>query len=294
MTGTKQVSIHGKRVYVSPHDEVVARGGLASGGDDKPLINVPGSDAVVSMFEDFLDADTGMLGLDGENGWVKLGDTGGTITFPVTTNGIARLTVTGNGVAAIASATQLSHQLRWKMHQGSGNSATGRVPLRMGARVKMSGHQDTGGRVNAFIGFTDVATIEHPIRDTGAGPVSPANDAVGFTIGEKATQDTGNYKYNWNGAAVNATVVATSVTLDTGPTVNVWDVLEVELHSGISDTGGTATFYVNGVAQGTIASPVTGTVAMTPTVSIFSADTGGEQIIDVDWISVSGPRDTGE
>ncbi len=291
MTGTQQKSLWGKKLFIDPDDVTIARTAHAVGGKDKPMVVLPpGGPDVVAVFEDFMNADTGMLGLDGENGWQKLGDTGGTITFPSTTNGIARLTVTGNGTAAPASLTQLSHQLRWKMHQGGGDTKGAKVPLRFGARVKLSNYTDTGSRMNVFIGLTDIATAQHPIHDTGSAGVagdSAAADAVGIIFGSQG--DTG-----WTAVAVNGNTDATRVHLTATQTNNVYQTLEMELRSGISDTGGTAHFFVDGVRLGSIPAPVTGTVALTPTISVFSADTGGAQIVDVDWISVSGPRDTGE
>lgn len=43
MSITKQVSLHGKRAYVSPDDMLVGKGALATGGDGTPVIVSPGA-----------------------------------------------------------------------------------------------------------------------------------------------------------------------------------------------------------------------------------------------------------
>ena len=54
MTVTKQVSLHGKRAFLTKEDILVGRGGIAAGGDDKPTIRrleAPGRAAVGAVVE---------------------------------------------------------------------------------------------------------------------------------------------------------------------------------------------------------------------------------------------------
>jgi len=51
MTVTKQVSLHGKRAFLTKEDILVARNAVAAGGDDKPTIVLPGSPDTVAVFD---------------------------------------------------------------------------------------------------------------------------------------------------------------------------------------------------------------------------------------------------
>ncbi len=284
MTGNRQKSLHGRKLYIDEHDVLIARGAVAAGGGEKPYVVVPGSPDVVSLWEDFI-GDTG--GIAYSPFGVAEGDTGHSASYlSGTTNGILRLTIGQTPTQAPTAVNQVASGLNWKAHQGAGDNKSDRTPVRMGVRLKTVGVDETSKRASIFVGFTDTGHAEMPVYDTGAGVISAATDAVGFILGSRA--DTG-----WSAVAVNNGTDATPVVVDTGWTDGQFDVLEIELQSGSSDTGLTANFYVNGEGKGSIDSPVVGTVPMTPIVAIFSEDTGGDQVVDIDWISVSGPRDTG-
>jgi len=75
-------------------------------------------------------------------------------------------------------------------------------------------------------------------------------------------------------------------------TSNVWDELALVLQRGINDTGGKVDFYIDGVIKGSINSPVATSEPLVPGIWVMASDTGAP-IVDVDWIAVSGPRDTG-
>ena len=281
MTGTKQVSIHGVRTFIDPDDILVGKGAVAAGGSTNPMVVLPGSPNFVALWEDFVDTGT----LD----WTDLdGDTGAanTSTSQALTNGVWRLAISAtNHPPSPANYQLLKQRLIWKANQSADPKHS---RLHLGARVKIGTvSRSTPDRTSVFVGFTDTGAGHVPLRDTGAGVVAAASNAVGFLYGSSA--DTG-----WNGVAVNADTVGTQVVLDrTRPVSNVYDVLEVEVHRGLSDTGGNASFYINGKIVGTIASPIVTSRAMVPTVTIWQQDTGGGATVDIDWINVWANRDTG-
>lgn len=297
MSIPKGASKHGSKLYVETggkNDLVVAKGGYASGGVDRPAVVLPGNVDMAVLWDDF-HGDTGQL--VSERGWNYVtGDTGqsegpSATGFVALANGVFRIglsaTVTA-GSQAPAQGAVLTNGLQWKV-DGPG---AGEGRLRMSARVKLSQYDLTRsdtGKACVFVGFTDVAsTVEIPIYDTGGlAVVSTATDAVGFICGSRT--DTG-----WSAIAVNAGTDRAPVVVDTGLEQNVWDVLEVEIHQGQGDTGGTATFWVNGEPKGTIASPIGTNVALTPVVAAFIEDSGQPVNIDVDYINVAAPRDTGQ
>jgi hypothetical protein len=282
--------LHRRVLGLSKDDQVIAYKGFVSGGEGKPVI-VHSSPDTVAVFDDFI-GDTGRAirgntdpnwrVVDGDTGT----DTGSNVVVAPGTSGILRISL---GDTPKADARMgITQNLAWKGNQGSIPTDT-KNGLRMGARLKAHWTNDTGNNsINVWMGFTDTLdATEIPVIDTGGAIVSPATNAVGIGFASKGGGDTG-----WVGYAVNGNTDRTPVVLDTGVTMGIYDTLEVEVHHGISDTGGTATFYVNGVAAGSIASPIAMSTALTPTVLVWG-DTGGAQYVDVDWINVSAPRDTG-
>lgn len=282
MSITKQVSLHGKRAFVSKEDLLVGRSGLASGGDDTPSVVIPGSARYTAVFEDFL-GDTGAVT---PAGWKNIEtDTGaGSASgLMLGTNGVFRLYKTaGVGTAGPGEGQALVGELQWKANQGKGANSG---DLRLAARVKLESVSRTAKRIHFFAGFSDTVAREHPIFDTGAGVQSNATDAVGFMFSPGG--DTG-----WSAVAVDGDTDRTAVALDTGVAANVYDELELHLHRGEGDTGGTASFYINGVSVGQIDNPVNASTALAPYFSMWQQDTGGEYA-DIDFVAVSAPRDTG-
>lgn len=270
---TKQVSLHGRKVYLSPNDTLVARGQVGTGGEDKPRVLLPGSNDTVSLFDDF-------LGDTGEFDWTSVsGDTGtatddavGVVTG---TNGVARVATSASAVLAPSAVVGMGHHLmkQWKANQGN---------LRYAARVKIG----TLAGTHAFFGFSDSGGAEMPAYDTGAGVITHAADCVGFLYSASGQ--------NTSWTAVSARSVGgdsgdQTDALDTTPTENVYDAIELWLDN---DSGQQAYFYVNGKLEGKIDQPVNPTVAMVPVVMAFT-QTGASKNIDVDYINVSANRDTG-
>lgn len=292
--------IHRRMLGISVHDQIMAKNGYVAGGDNKPAIVLPGNPDTVAIWDDFL-GDTGKdfrlnqydwRVLDGDTGT----DTGSNVKLQAATSGVLRIT---NGDTPITQTKMgITGALQWKGNQGSGPNDN-KNGLRLGCRLKIgdiSGDtgtaelKDTGNsNVNVWIGFTDTLAAEVPVMDTGGALVSVAANAFGVGFGSRTT---GGGDTGWVAYAVNGGTDLTPVVLDTGVTPNVYDVIEMELHHGHSDTGGTASFYVNGIPAGSIAAPVAMNVALAPQILVWG-DSGGGVQVDVDWVNVSAPRDTG-
>lgn len=286
MSVTKQVSLHGKRAYITPDDQLVGRNGFVAGGDGKPAIVFPSPDTV-AIFDDFftsIGADlVGDTGIAGQHFITRKGDTGTTGLITAGANGLFRFTpsqtATTPGVAGTTYGF-VGPQLSWKANQGPG-AYSGR--LRFGARIKKSVF--TGGEHGVFVGFTDTTAAEMPVYDTGgSADGAAATNAVG--IGWNLGADTG-----WVGRAVDGDVLQSVQLTTVVPTANTYVTLEVEVSRGVNDTGGTATFYIDGIPRGKIDNPLNMTTALTP--CVYGYDTGGASLLDVDWVNVSAPRDTG-
>jgi len=264
-------------------DKIQATKGLVLGGNGEPKI-ILGDASTAAWFEDFIGStDTGA-----PQGIVKVaGDTGvnhgGVEGGP---GGIYRITLGDTPAAAAATAGGgITAGRNFQINSGP-NNTSGRT--RVGARIKASNFNDTGRRLSLFFGLTDTGLAQMPIFDTGgATVVSAASNAVGFIIGSRA--DTGV-----SGVAVSGDTDRTAVALDTGALApGKWTTLEVELTRGPGDTGGTATFFIDGRVLGSISSPVASEIGLAPSVYAFPEDTGGGMVIDVDWIGASTLRDTG-
>jgi hypothetical protein len=299
MTGIIQKSIHGIKAFVDPHDILFGRNAIATGGRDKPMVVLPGSPDTVVIWDDFI-GDTGRpmragtdqywRVLDGDTG----SDTGSNVYVTPGTSGILRIKTGDTPIAKVKMG--ITGALQWKGNQGSIPTDT-KNGLRMGIRLKAGNGTDTGGyndfkdtgqsNTNIWVGFTDTIASETPVMDTGGVIISTATNAFGVGFGSRSGGDTG-----WVAYAVNGGTDATPVVLDTGVTAGIYDTIEMELTHGISDTGGTATFYINGQVAGRIAAPVAMNVALAPQVLLWG-DSGGGNQMDVDWINISAPRDSG-
>src|SRR3990167_7937213 len=107
---TKQVPLHGRRAYISPYNDLVSRGAVATGGEDKPTMIMPGSHDMVAIWDDFLGD------LIGDEWAYVEGDTGYANAIQTGTGGVTRITGSEtNGVspAECAAITQ-GLMLQWK------------------------------------------------------------------------------------------------------------------------------------------------------------------------------------
>jgi hypothetical protein len=310
MSITKLKSIFGRSLFLGPKNVTVAKDGFAIGGDHNKYgtIVYPGPNHV-ALFDDFM-GDTGRsanMRANTDSTWAVIegdtgNDTGTNVYITPGTSGICRSIIsTTNSHTGPSPGREgfgagiVSRSLSWKANQGS-IPTDSKSSLRFATRLRFSGATDTGRQINIWAGLTDTNVLEAPVYDTGGAVITNATDAVGFWYSGGA--DTG-----WAAYSVNTGGTAQVVALDNtrqairsaGGTnnQNQWDVLELEIHHGQGDTGGTATFWVNGVPQGTIDGPVAMNAALTPQIYQWCSDTGGGTILDIDWVNVSAPRDTG-
>jgi hypothetical protein len=199
--------------------------------------------------------------------------------------------ITGSETQAVAptAAAALTQGLfkNWKPDAGFPNSK-----LRLTARIKsqtVSATEDTG-RPQIFVGFSDSGGAEMPAYDTGAGVITNAANAVGFLYA------TTGLVSNWQLIGAKSTAGDSGdQTANSGvaPVANTYTTLEVEIKSGRGDTGHTAHFWIDGIKRGTISSPVNSATALTPWIGGFFQDTGAGNFIDIDYVAISQPRDTG-
>lgn len=269
--------VHRRTLGISHDDKVMAREGFIAGGDGKPAIVFPSPDTV-AVFDDFL----GDLVADEWN--VVEGDTGNSGAIVAGVNGVLRLQLSLTGTMTPAGGVGINGgALQWKANQGPTPYSGA---LRMGARIKTGLHTDFG---SMFVGFTDNTAAEAPIYDTGGAIISPAADAVGFIWGPRG--DTGFMAVSAKSTAGDSGDQQATTGIE--PVAGQYTTLEVEISRGINDTGGRATFFVNGQAKATINSPINTGVALTPAIWIsgLATDTGNR--LDIDWMNVSAPRDTG-
>lgn len=274
MTTSKR-SLHGRSAYIDVRDRVGGRLGVLSGGIDRPTIVYPSAE-YTSVFDDFYVSgnDTGYAGA---NFKYSAADTGAAGAVVAGTNGIYRLTPTETPTSTVAGSVSVvtGEQLQWKVNQGE--------ELRFATRLKKSTY--SGGEHGLFVGFTDSTAAEMPVHDTG-GTADKATATNAFGIGWNLSGDTG-----WVGYAVDGDTVQEDVLVATTPTDNVYVELEVVATRTASDTGGSVSFFVDGLPKGQIDNPCNASTALTPVVAVY--DTGGAATVDVDWIAVSAQRDTG-
>lgn len=292
---SKQVSLHGQRAYVTTDDKIVAKGGFAAGGSAGPATNKGGnivfpSPSTVAVFDDFLGPtsnnpafDTGGDLIAFSQDWIPAAhwqhgfqDSGMLLSKPAIVGGVARLTSSASsGQTPITGAMSLHGERNWKADAGG---------LRMAGRVKI---ETLAGSI-VYFGFTDTGGGELPIYDTGAAAstvLSPAADAAGFLY-SGALEATTLGRTTWRVVGAKAGTDQDSASSVT-PTANVYDVLEVNV-----DTSGNATYYINNKLVTTLSNAVTATVGLAPHFG-FAHVEAAAKYADLDWINVSGDRDTG-
>ena len=288
MSSTMQKGVHRRALGIGVRDQVMAPYGLETGGDGKPSIPLP-SHEYVTFFDDFL----GDLVLDE---WAAVeGDTGFSAALANITNGVYRISgsETGGVTHAACGALTTGTFKQWKADMGGPH----RGRLRLAARVKSGTISTTaeGGRTHFFVGFSDSGGAESPAYDTGAGVISNAADLVGVLWAPTSA----SYSDRFQCVAVKSTagdsgdllaVPATAV----APVSNVYNTIEIEVRNGIGDTGSAAHFWIDGKRVATINSPVKSDVALSPWIGAWVQDTGFALSFDIDYVSISAPRDTGE
>jgi hypothetical protein len=128
------------------------------------------------------------------------------------------------------------------------------APIRVGIRIKASAVTSM-----AFsCGLTDDGTTfeETVAVNSGGSQSNAATDAVAFYF------QTGVSVANWQGLGVKAGASATKVDAGVVPHAGIYQLLEIAI-----DTGGKATFYIDGAHVGTMTDAVSPTALLVPFVN---------------------------
>ena len=257
-------SLHGKLLGLDYLGRLIAPKGIVSGNHGSQLAHP--SPTTVSWFEDFL----GDVIPDQIN--VVEGTDSATSDFAVLASGnggIGRFTTGDAGTGDAADFIQVTSFLNWKAANGN---------LCFEARLKLSRITNA----YAYLGFTDLITLEVPIKSAGSVDTITTNatDAVGFMFDTRMTTDV------WHLVGVANDVDATRQALTYAPVADTYETFRIEL-----STGGVATFFRNGVQVGTAMSgAVTASVALTPTVMVGNTSGTSSFTADLDYIHTSMAR----
>lgn len=185
--------------------------------------------------------------------------------------GILRITSgndDGNGVV-LPDLSGVTSYLNWQASNGG---------LEMQVRFKMSRITDA----YAFIGFTDLVTVEAPIISAGSVDTltSNATDAVGFMFDTNMATDT----FHLVGVATD--VDATRQAISAAPVADDYATFRLEVSAA-----GAATFYLNGLQVGTTMSgAVTAAADLTPIVAVSNQDGTSALTAEVDYIALGMNR----
>lgn len=180
--------------------------------------------------------------------------------------GVLRLTTGDAGTGLAADMIQVTQALQWQASNGD---------LCMQVRAKLSAITTC----YAFIGFTDVVTLEAPIESAASADTLTTNatDAVGFMFDTRMTNDT------WWLTGVANNVDATAQNTTYAPVADTYATFRVEV-----STAGVATFYYNGEAVGTaMTGAVTASADLTPTIAVSKTSVTASMTMDIDYIHVS-------
>jgi hypothetical protein len=232
-----QTSIHGKHVGLN-YDKALQAGEGFVAGEHGNQITLP-APGKVSWFDDFIgDA------LDAKYAIVE-GTDSATSDATIASGGIGGVLdiLTGDaGTGLAADLIGVVGPLQWQASNGG---------LVFQARVRLSAITTC----YAFLGFTDVATLEAPIISaSGTTFTSNASDAVGFMF------DTGMTSDNWWLTGVAADTDATMQDSGFAPVADDYATFRIEVNAS-----GVATFFYNGLQVGT---SMTG--AVTPATDLCS------------------------
>ena len=245
---------------------LISRGGFISGPNGNQIV-MPGPNHV-AIFDDFAGINTVAPNV---SMWSMLEGTDSATSAEVQSaakGGVLLMTTGDAGTGFAADACQMVNGLHWFAENGG---------LRIQARVKLSAITTC----TAFIGFTDVASLEQSILyATGTTYTTNASDACGFLFDTVSTAD------KWCLAGVAADVDATMEELTVAPVADTYATFAVEL-----STAGAATFFYNGAQVGNVMTgAVTPTVALTPSLYCSKLSVAASMSMSVDYISCSMRR----
>lgn len=257
------ISLHGRQAGLDDKGNLVAKGHGSGLDNNQVLYPAP---TTVALFDDFL----GDVIADQWNVVV------GTDTLPPAAavlaggiGGLLRFTTGNDGTGLAADQVQVTSFLNWQASNGD---------LVLEARLKLSAITTC----YAFIGFTDVITLEAPIISAGSANTltSNATDAVGFMFDTRMTDD------NWWLVGVATDVDATAQNTGFAPVADTFATFRVEVTSA-----GVAKFFYNGAPVGTaMTGAVTAAADLTPTFAVGKTSVAASMTADLDYLHVSMTR----
>jgi len=257
-------SLHGREVGLDINRKLIAPKGLRSGEHGKQ-IDLPSVNRV-AFFDDFLgdvvaDQWNAVEGTDSatSDAAILAGGIGG----------VLRLTTGDAGTGLAADMEQITQALQWQASNGD---------LVLQARLKLSAITTC----YAFIGFTDVVTLEAPIESAASANTltSNATDAVGFMFDTRMTDD------KWWLVGVATDVDATHQNTTFAPVADDYATFRI-----VVTAAGVATFFYNGVQVGTAMSGAVSAAAdLTPTIAVSKTSVAASMTMDIDYVHVSMDR----
>ena len=265
-----QASLHGRRVGASVADELIAIGGVMSGGHGKQ-IEYPAPSRVV-IFDDFIgDAINTTLW-----GNPTKGTDAATVDFAHLTgvNGLLKGTTgAGAGANMAANGIQIHSALQWKADQSL-------LPRRLCFEARLKISAITG--ISIFAGLTDqIAALEAPVISAASADTitTNASDAVGFMF------DTAMATDNIWLVGVKGDTDATKQDSGIAPVADTFITLRVEV-----DSNENAWFFINGKSSGVrMASALTKTVALTPVIAAYS-NAAASRDVTLDYLHCAADR----
>jgi hypothetical protein len=182
---------------------------------------------------------------------------------------VLRLTTGDAGTGLAADMEQITQALQWQASNGG---------LTFDARLKLSAITTC----YAFIGFTDVVTLEAPVESAASADTITTNatDAVGFMFDTRMTNDT------WWLVGVANDVDATKQNTTFAPVADTYATFRIEVAAN-----GSANFFYNGVSVGTtMAGAVTPGADLTPTIAVSKTSVAASMTMDVDYVHLAMAR----
>lgn len=259
-----KTSLHGRLIGLDHDNRLVVPGGIVS-GEHGSQIPMPGPSNVV-LFDDFL----GDVVADQWN-FVE-GTDSATSAAAILSGGIGgvlRLTTGDAGTGYAADAEQMNSELQWQASNGG---------LFIEVRAKLSAITTC----YAFIGFTDVLTLEAPIVSAASANTltTNASDAVGFMFDTNMTDD------NWWLVGVAGDTDATAQDTGYAPVADTYAKFRIEI-----DDEGSATFFYNGKQIGTkMTGALTAATDLTPVIAVSKLSVTASMTMDIDYIAVGMNR----
>lgn len=257
-------SLHGSQLGFGSDGQLICPGGFQSGSHGSQMFSP--SPSKVVFFDDFL----GDVILDQWN--LVEGTDSATSDAAILAGGIGgvlRITTGDAGTGLAADMPQLTQALQWQASNGG---------LTFQARMKLSAITTC----YAFIGFTDLVTLEAPIISAASADTFTTNatDAVGFMFDTRMTTDT------WWLTGVANDVDATMQNSGFAPVADTYATFRIE----VSATG-VATFFYNGKQVGTaMTGALTAATDLTPTIAVGKTSVAASMSADLDYVYVAMTR----